>query len=378
MTMPHAAFVRRSTSARIVAGLLVALVASGAVAAPPTAPEGWQSAWQRRLHGWWQQARSAATAKPTRPMGISFVRPARDFIAPAEIERMPERIVLLIHGLDEPGYIWDDLKRPLLLAGHAVARFEYPNDDAIADSADLLARELMAIRGRGVRHVDIVAHSMGGLVSRDVLTRAEHYAGDGRGGDLFPAVDRLIMVGPPNHGSAFAPMRTMTELKERAYRIFTSDDGWLLDFGADGTGQAGVDLAPDSPFLTGLNDRPPPSHTRLTIVAGRLVPLAEEELDAVRRQLQEARDADATPDWLAGWLGQDPVGAVESWVDGLARGVGDGVVTVDSARWEAVADFTVVEASHLTLLVDPGRDGRLPPAIPIILDRLGPPGVAPE
>jgi hypothetical protein len=186
------------------------------------------------------------------------------------------------------------------------------------------------------------------------------------------------MVGPPNHGSAFAPMRTMTELKERAYRIFTSDDGWLLDFGADGTGQAGVDLAPDSPFLTGLNDRPPPSHTRLTIVAGRLVPLAEEELDAVRRQLQEARDADATPDWLAGWLGQDPVGAVESWVDGLARGVGDGVVTVDSARWEAVADFTVVEASHLTLLVDPGRDGRLPPAIPIILDRLGPPGVAPE
>lgn len=85
-----------------------------------------------------------------------------------------------------------------------MAPFEYPNDGPVADAAGLLARELQALRDSGLERVDVVAHSMGGLVARDALTRKAYYAGDGTGGRRYPALDRLILIGTPNHGSPLA------------------------------------------------------------------------------------------------------------------------------------------------------------------------------
>src|SRR5690606_22566445 len=59
--------------------------------------------------------------------------PVADAAGPAT-----DRVVLLVHGLDEPGDIWDDLTPALHEAGHTVVRFNYPNDQDPALSADAL------------------------------------------------------------------------------------------------------------------------------------------------------------------------------------------------------------------------------------------------
>ena len=52
------------------------------------------------------------------------------------------RVVMLVHGLDEPGGIWDQLAPALVADGHTVVRFEYANDQAIAISAGDLIEAL--------------------------------------------------------------------------------------------------------------------------------------------------------------------------------------------------------------------------------------------
>ena len=108
--------------------------------------------------------------------GIKLFAPARDEepatlaspVAPATpatwraIEgEAPRRIVLLLHGLDEPGQIFDDLAPALSDAGYHVARFDYPNDQSPARSAELLGEALVALRAWGTEHIDLLPHSLG-------------------------------------------------------------------------------------------------------------------------------------------------------------------------------------------------------------------------
>jgi hypothetical protein len=63
--------------------------------------------------------------------------------------------------------------------------------------------------------------------------------------------------------------------------------------------------------------------------------------------------------------------AVKAALGDLATAVGDGCVTVESARLEGVADFVVIQADHIGMIHDYLNSGLTPPAIPIVLDRLG-------
>ena len=270
-----------------------------------------------------------------------------------------QRVIVLVHGLDDPGWMWRDLAPALLDDGHVVLRFEYPNDQAIADSGDLLASEFAALHAGGVRQMDIVAHSMGGLVARDVLTRRAYYHGDGTGGDRFPAVDRLIMIGTPNHGSSMARLRGISEVRELVSR-WISGQGRLLDALADGAGEAGQDLLPGSDFLRRLNARPHPTGTTYTIVAGRVSPVSPEEVATMMRRLEQ----------LTG--GHDTVksrGASRA-LQAMVTGLGDGIVSISSARLKGVTDVVLVEANHIGLIVNVFPSAEIPPAIPIVLDRV--------
>ncbi|MHC4103038.1 MAG: esterase/lipase family protein [Planctomycetota bacterium] len=274
-----------------------------------------------------------------------------------------DRAVVLVHGLDDPGWMWRDLTPQLLDAGHVVLRFEYPNDQPIADSGDLLAASLQDLRTIGIVAVDIVAHSMGGLVSRDVLTRTAYYNGDGTGGTRFPAVDRLIMLGTPNHGSAMVRLRGIAELREQVYRWFSGEWSWQ-DAMDDGAGEAGRDLLPGSDFLRRLNGRPHPAHTTFTIVAGQLSPVSEEELATLVKRVEA----------LARSMGMDDTPGSKmatSMFQEAVRGLGDGVVSIESARLLGVSDLTVVEANHLSMIVNLLPSDSTPPAIPIVLEKLG-------
>ncbi|MHC4428897.1 MAG: esterase/lipase family protein [Planctomycetota bacterium] len=278
----------------------------------------------------------------------------------------PPHAVILVHGLDDPGWMWRDMVPAIRDAGYAVARFEYPNDGPISDGADHLALELARLRAGGVRRVDLVAHSMGGLVCRDVLTRSAYYRGDGSGGDRFPAADTLIMIGTPNGGSHWARLRGFSELGEHLSRAWRGESGWL-DAAADGSGEAGEDLLPGSVFLRRLNGRPHPTHTRYTIVAGQVSPVSGDDLD---RTLGKMKTVKIVPQWLRD-LANGAEGELAASALGAAiGGIGDGVVTLDSARLEGVDDLVIVQADHVGMIVNVGGSQDPPPTIEIVLDRL--------
>ena len=178
---------------------------------------------------------------PPRTFRDRFYTPQVPRLAVDQLPAVPRRAVVLVHGFDDPGWTWGDMLPRLNGRGYAVARFEYPNDGPIPASADLLGAELLALRAAGVERVDLVTHSMGGLLARDLLTRPQWYGGDARGGPRLPAIERLVMLGPPNHGSKMARLAPLSELKDQVVRWLVSDDG----FGArpdDGNGEAAAQL----------------------------------------------------------------------------------------------------------------------------------------
>lgn len=282
-------------------------------------------------------------------------------------------MVLLIHGLDEPGTIWDDLVPVLMDHGATVIRFDYPNDQPLVDSGRELVEALKALRARGVERVSIVAHSMGGLVSRDALTAEYGYGGNGAGTAELPAVDRLIMCGTPNHGAPLAALQAVAEAREQVVRRFqgTSPDGsGMLAFKGDGDGEAGRDLREGSEFLKALNARPNPRGVAMTTLCGVVTPA----------KACEFLKSEASEQW-AGFLGSDSAAALTAQACAIVETLGDGVVPAASTRLEGVSDHVEFASDHRSMLkrwsllvkLDELRGEPTPPApaIPVILDRLG-------
>ncbi len=291
-----------------------------------------------------------------------------------EFDHAPDTIVLLIHGLDEPGAIWDDLALRLSDAGIPTARFEYPNDQAIASSTDLFAAALRELLARGVQRLDIVAHSMGGLVARDALTRPSIYNGAAQGHDDLPDIRTLIMVGPPNQGSPFARLQILAEAREHLVRLFDGharDGKPALEWQTDGDGEAAIDLLPGSAFLKDLNARPAPRGVRMTIIYGEVAGGAD---GAVEKAAESS--------WVEWLLGRKETNRLAREVQSISGQVGDGVVPSSSARLEGVEDVVRVSADHRSILHITGAERslreavdatpRVAPALDPIMDRLRP------
>lgn len=336
----------------------------------------------RSLESWISDLTGRVRQQQARNFGLTVVT-AGDPAAPLAAQQpAPERMVVLVHGLDDPGFMWRDLIPALRSAGHHVARFEYPNDGPVSESADLLAAALGDLRKAGVECVDVVAHSMGGLVTRDVLTRPAYYAGDGAAGERdgeaakFPSIDHLIMLGTPNHGSKWARLRMVAELREHFYRALHGEEQWLSGFDADGTGEAGIDLLPNSDFLRRLNDRPLASHTQYTIIAGQCGSELAEDVKSFAQRVRKLAEATDAPAWLRELASTENEELAASFVGDTVNELGDGCVTVESARLQGVDDFVIVPGNHLSMIVNIGADktsGRVPPAIPLVLERLSRP-----
>ncbi len=279
-----------------------------------------------------------------------------------------EHAVVLVHGLDEPGGIWDELAPALAGEGHNVLRFDYANDQAIVKSADALEQALTDLRSRGVDEIDLVCHSMGGLVSRDAISRAGYV-------DRGARVRTMVTLGTPHQGSPWARMRSIAEAREQVQRWAESDDldpKRLLGYFNDGDGQAGIDLMPGSAFFDQLNERSIPRGVHVVCVVGRT--------DTPNTLVGTLSNASAR-DLLRDVVGDAQSKRIMGQIDALGSELGDGVVPVSSAVMDGATDIVVVAANHRGMIrtieleerVRAGAnlpDAAEPPAIQIVLDRV--------
>ncbi|MCE7988315.1 MAG: alpha/beta fold hydrolase [Caldilinea sp. CFX5] len=115
------------------------------------------------------------------------------------------RPVVLVHGWNDSSASWDTYRdtflRPIGLTGYAIATmstgFGGSKPLSIDQNAQRLAAYIAWVKGQtGARKVDIVAHSMGGLIARRYIARYMN--------TNTPDVNQLIMLGTPNAGSRTA------------------------------------------------------------------------------------------------------------------------------------------------------------------------------
>lgn len=261
--------------------------------------------------------------------------------------------VVLVHGLDEPGTIWDDLIPALGAAGAAVWEFRYPNDQGIDRDAAYLAAHWPALPAD--RPVILVGHSMGGLVIRDFVSGWRHPVGQPPR-VAGPPVRGVILGATPNHGSEWARLRVWLELRDQIH-LGTSRPYSLFAALRDGTGEAKIDLRPGSDYLDELNARPWPREVPVLLIGGALL-----EPPPHRRAGIAAAAAETHSPELAATL--------DDWWSSLAQGVGDGVVTLESLALPEAPPPIVVAASHRGIFLRYLPGDPEPPAIPHVIAAL--------
>jgi pimeloyl-ACP methyl ester carboxylesterase len=267
--------------------------------------------------------------------------------------------IILIHGLDDPGKVWMNLAPALTEEGFEVWILRYPNDQPIEASSRFFLDKLRDLKKSGIHKISIVAHSMGGLVSRELLTNPQLSYFDKIRSGVVPEIVELIMVGTPNHGSELARFQLITEFRDQWIQA-TEGKGHWLKWILDGAGEAKIDLLPGSKFLTELNARPHPEKVKMSVIAGVASPWDTDEID---RFIQSVHDQVSENEG-------HKRGDLEKLRLSLADSFGDGLVALSSSRLEGIP-LRIVRGTHLTMIrnVSESND-RIPPAVPIIIERL--------
>ena len=268
-------------------------------------------------------------------------------------------LVILIHGLDEPGRVWINLAPALAEKGFSVYLMSYANDQPVTVSSRFFFDTLKNYPFKNNKGIVLVGHSMGGLVSREMLTAPEIGYDQAKKSGQVPDVMRLIMVGTPNHGSELARFRFFMEIRDQIQNLFEKDTHWLQGL-LDGAGEAGIDLTPGSGFLTRLNSRPHPVGIEYQIIAGVVSPWSDQDVPSLIHQLDQVLPKQTQP----------AVIVLDKALTAMANTIGDGLVTLDSAMLEGIP-LTQVRGNHLTMIRNlTTKSHRVPPAVPRILEIL--------
>jgi pimeloyl-ACP methyl ester carboxylesterase len=196
-----------------------------------------------------------------------------------------QRIVLYIHGIigDTESMVpsvsktlveVDGQKRPLKEAYDLVLTFDYENlQTTIEENGRLLGQRLqeVGLEPKHGKELHIVAHSMGGLVSRWFIEQ--------EGGNQV--VQHLVMLGTPNAGSPWPTVQDWVfaalgmGLNQLSAIVWpTKVVANLLEF-LEANDYSLDQMQPDSAFLKAIAQNPDP-HVRYTIIAGdrSIVPAA--------------------------------------------------------------------------------------------------------
>lgn len=114
------------------------------------------------------------------------------------VGRRGGRPILLVHGFFSNRGIWHRMRGQLLARGLGPIHLMElsPVFAAVSSMADSLHRQIESIRREsGAAQIDLVVHSMGGLVSRQYFR--EHGTG---------AIAHFVSIGSPHHGTRVAKM----------------------------------------------------------------------------------------------------------------------------------------------------------------------------
>ena len=142
--------------------------------------------------------------------------------------------IVLLHGLGRTRWSLWPVAREAARRGRVVHNLGYPSRRApIEELAEDVGHRVSVLAGD--RPVDVVTHSMGGIVLRAAVASG-----------IVPAdaVRRVVMLAPPNHGSELAD-----RLKDyRVYRLALGPAGQQI-----GTGEHSVPRRlPPPPFEVGI------------------------------------------------------------------------------------------------------------------------------
>jgi pimeloyl-ACP methyl ester carboxylesterase len=138
---------------------------------------------------------------------------------------MSGRGVILIHGILRSSKCMSSVATAIEEAGMLPFRFDYPSTQvSIPQAADYLHQTIASLEG--IEEIDIIAHSMGGLVTRAYF--AEH---------ADPRVKRVVMIGTPNHGAELADLLHQNFLLRMASgpggrQLVTDPDGVIFSLPA--------------------------------------------------------------------------------------------------------------------------------------------------
>jgi len=190
--------------------------------------------------------------------------------------------VVLLHGIGLRAYVMKRLECSLRADGYRVVNLSYPSRKMPFDqiAADYLPAQLLKHEVALAPHLHFVTHSMGSLLVRRLIQEAR------------PAnLGRVVMIGPPNHGSRAA------------------------------------DQAKASVLLS-------------KFIGGNLVRLGTGE-NAIVRTLGPANFEVGI---IAGTVAVNPL------FGRALAGRNDGAVSLESARLEGMRDFIVVPYSHTLML----------------------------
>ena len=107
---------------------------------------------------------------------------------------MTGRGVVLIHGILRSSKCMSSMADTLKQAGFHTFQFDYPSTQvSIPEAAEYLHQTIESLEG--IEELNIVAHSMGGLVTRAYFAKRHD-----------PRFRRIVLVGTPNHGAELADL----------------------------------------------------------------------------------------------------------------------------------------------------------------------------
>ena len=251
-------------------------------------------------------------------------------------QRTSERpLVIIIHGYGSNAEEFDALRNRLRDTGLATGVFSYPNDARVALSGRELGSALHAFERRYPdRRLALIAHSMGGLLSRVAIEDPD----TGTVGNI----DQLIMVATPNQGSNLARVPVSLDIWQN-WLDGEPDTVRTVFFESvlDGLNEARRDLQPDSPVLTRLNGLPRSPGVRYSLILGNRGPATREQIDELRRVIMDSQETNVALRALGPRLGP----LLED-LDELVDGRGDGAVAVERGRLQDVDDTIVLDFYH--------------------------------